>query len=506
MKPFAKKAAKSALISIGALASFALVVFFSTRNPGSAQVAFAESKPSAQIPADSVSFLESMQKANRSVSQAILPVVVTVDVIETKTVQNGPQNAFPWFFFGNPQQGDDNGSGNGDNGANGPSQREYKSEGLGSGIIVRKTGSTYYVLTNQHVAGSANEISVKLYDGREIPGKLVGSDSRKDVALVSFESSDSSIPVAQLGDSDTVQPGDIVFAVGSPLGYISSITQGIVSAVGRSGGPNGNINDFIQTDAAINQGNSGGPLVNIYGEVVGINTWIASSTGGSQGLGFSIPINNLKKAINDFISNGKISYGWLGVSLVDADTDLLADLGIKDRKGALATQVYLGSPADKGGLKPGDFVVSLNGKDVKTVDQLVRDVGDLPSGKTAIFGVIRGGKETSVSVKIEERDEKMVTDSSKLWPGFNPYSLTDDIRKQLNLDANLKGVLVANVQVKSAAAIMGLVSGDVIVKVNDKAVKNIGDFYSRMADSSAKEIWFDVIREGATVTTMKYKR
>lgn len=502
MKILTRKTVRITIISLAALASFSLGVLFSTRNPGSAQTAFADSLAVAPIPADSISILEGMQKANRSVTAAILPTVVTLDVVETKTVQNSPMEGFPWFFFGNP---------NGDGSKEGDQQgeekkREYKSEGLGSGVIIRKTGDTYYLLTNHHVAGSANEIQVKMYDGREFTGKLVGGDERKDIALVSFESKDASIPVARMGNSDTVQTGDIVFAVGSPLGYMSSVTQGIISAVGRSGGPNGNINDFIQTDAAINQGNSGGPLVNIYGEIIGINSWIASSSGGSQGLGFSIPINNVKKAIDDFISTGKIRYGWLGVSLMSVDKEVLSALGKDSGKGALASQIFLGSPADKSGMLPGDVVLSLNGKEVKSVDQLVRDVGDLVSGETAIFKVLRGGKEQSLKVKIEEREEKTVSDASRLWPGFMPLPLTDDIKKQFKLDEKQKGVIVSGVQAKSPAAVIGLQSGDIITGVNDQEIKGLADFYQRLSDKAAKEVWFDVIREGQKVSTLRYKR
>jgi len=508
MKLSLNKPGKFALAFAGAIACFSLVAFFCTANPGSAWTAFADTPAATSaIPADSVALLESMQKANRGVASFILPSVVTLDVVETKTVQSTPTNPFPWFFF--KDQGDGQGSGDGESqGGAAPSapQREYKSEGLGSGIIVRKAGKTYYVLTNHHVAGSANEISVKMFDGREYVGKLVGGDERKDIALVSFESDDSSIRVARIGDSDGVETGDIVFAVGAPLGFMSSVTQGIVSAVGRDGGPNNNINDFIQTDAAINQGNSGGPLVNIRGEVIGVNSWIASSSGGSQGLGFSIPINNVKKAIDDFISGGKIRYGWLGVSLVDADKDFLAELGVKDTKGALAAQVFIGSPAEKSGLLPGDFVTALDGKSVKSVDQLVRDVGDLAAGQTAKFTVLRAGKTQAVSVKIEARDEKVVSDSSKLWPGFMPLALTDDIRGQLKLDAKQKGLVVTGVQARSAAAVMGLQNGDVVTKINDKDVSSLADFYKRLSDKGTGEVWFDVIRDGQTVATMRYKR
>ena len=227
----------------------------------SAVTAFADTESSTSIPADSLSVVEALQNVFRSVSSEVLKSVVEVDVVETKTRPANPFADIPFFFFGQPN-GDNEGS------------REYKQSGLGSGVIVRKDGNTYYVLTNEHVAGSADEISVKLYDSREFTCKLVGKDERKDIALLSFESKDD-IPVASLGDSDKVQSGDICFAMGTPLGYFGSVTQGIVSATGRDGSGIGNISDFIQTDAAINQGNSGGPLVNIYGEIIGINTWIA---------------------------------------------------------------------------------------------------------------------------------------------------------------------------------------------------------------------------------------
>ena len=256
------------------------------KRPGEPSSSYSSSSSSSSSSAySSLSVVEALQNTFRSISNTMLPAVVEVDVTETKTYTDpfgGMSNPFE-FFFGSPRgkNGDDSDKKN---------QREYESKGLGSGVIVRKTGTTFYVLTNNHVAGSATKISIKLNDGREFEGKLVGADSRIDVALVSFESKDSSIPVAKLGDSDKVQPGDICMAFGAPLGYSQSVTQGIVSAVGRSESHMSAISDYIQTDAAINQGNSGGPLVNIYGEVIGINTWIASSSGGSVGLGFAIPI------------------------------------------------------------------------------------------------------------------------------------------------------------------------------------------------------------------------
>ena len=457
----------------------------------SAVTAFADTESSTSIPADSLSVVEALQNVFRSVSSEVLKSVVEVDVVETKTRPANPFADIPFFFFGQPN-GDNEGS------------REYKQSGLGSGVIVRKDGNTYYVLTNEHVAGSADEISVKLYDSREFTCKLVGKDERKDIALLSFESKDD-IPVASLGDSDKVQSGDICFAMGTPLGYFGSVTQGIVSATGRDGSGIGNISDFIQTDAAINQGNSGGPLVNIYGEIIGINTWIASQSGGSQGLGFAIPINNVKKAISDFISDGKVTYGWMGVSLTALDKDYEKALGIDGKKGAFVAQIFLNSPAAKGGIQAGDFIIALNGKNVKDVDQLVRDVGDLRVGETADFTVIRGGKEIHVSVKIEGRDDSVVTDNSKLWPGFMAHPITEEIRKEMKLDNSVKGVVVTNVQAKSPVAALRIQNGDIITAVNGKPVTNISEFYNELV-TKQKEIWFELYTsEGHKIETSRYR-
>ena len=455
---------------------------------------YAETPKSHVFSSDSMSFLEKMQQANRELASAVLPSVVTIDVVETRKMRN-PFGDLPFrFFFGRPNEDEDDSQG----------EREYKTQGLGSGFIVRKSGNTYYVLTNQHVVGKASDISVLLYDGKEIKAKLVGADSRKDIALVSFESSED-IRMAKLGDSDSVEVGDLAFAIGSPMGYTSSVTQGMISAVGRHGGPRGNVNDFIQTDAAINQGNSGGPLVNIYGEVIGINTWIASSSGGSQGLGFSIPINNVKKAIDDFINSGELKYGWLGVQLVQVEKDFLSGMNIDKKEGALAVQVFLGSPADKAGILPGDFIIELNGKVVKSVDSLARDVGDLLAGENATFKVIRDKQEISLTAKIEERDESIVEDSSKLWPGFTPALITDDVVEKLKLQKGQKGVIIANLLPKSPGVIMGLKQYDVVVEVCGVAISNMADFYRELSKPH-KEVWFDIIREGQELSTVRFKK
>ncbi len=447
----------------------------------------------------SLSVIEALQNSFRSISNTMLPAVVEVDVTETKTYTNpfgGMSNPFE-FFFGN---------GNSDDESKKNNQREYESKGLGSGVIVRKTGNTFYVLTNNHVAGSATTISIKLNDGREFEGKLVGADSRIDVALVSFESKDSSIPVAVLGDSDMVQPGDICLAFGAPLGYSQSVTQGIISAVGRSETSMSSMSDYIQTDAAINQGNSGGPLVNIYGEVIGINTWIASSSGGSVGLGFAIPINNLKSAIDSFIKKGKVVYGWVGVQLVDVTDEYKEELGVKGTEGAFAAEVFSNSPAFKGGIKPGDYIIEVNGKKVKSTSQLVRDIGNLEAGTTAKFTVIRGGKQLSdIVVKIEERANESDINNGKLWPGFIASPLTDKARESLKIDdKKVKGVIATNVEEKSPAASLRIQNGDIITAVNGKKVTTLAEFYAELA-AAQKSVNFDIYSNGGTITTGTYR-
>lgn len=479
-------------VGLAAVLSFGLISFSCSGKDAKlngANTAFADTVPAVKIPADSLSVLEAMQNVFRSISEQVLPSVVEVDVTEKKTRPANPFGDLPFKFFGFPEMEED---------------REYEAQGLGSGVIIRKDGKKYYVLTNNHVAGSATEISVKLNDGRKFDGKLVGADERMDVALVSFEADDDSIPCATLGDSDKVQTGDICFAMGAPLGYSQSVTEGIVSATGRSGGQIGNINDFIQTDTAINQGNSGGPLLNIYGEVIGINTWIASQSGGSQGLGFAIPINNIKHAIDEFISKGKVTYGWLGVSLVEIRDEIKKSLGVEGKDGAFASQIFVDSPAFKGGMQAGDYIIELNGRAVRNVDQLVRDVGSLPANKEAKFKVIRGAKEMPLNVMITERTKEVSSSTAKLWPGFIPVPLTEDVRKKLELDNKIEGVAVTNVQAKSPAASLRLQEGDVITAVNGKKVKNLAEFYAALDLTKTKSIQFTIGSGAGSITTGTY--
>ena len=487
------------LVLLGLLLGFAGAFITLSRARGGE--ARAQEGQSAPMPQDALQAAESLQTAFRSISDRVLPSVVELKTVSIRRQQVPNFNGIPWEFFFGPNEREGDGR-----------EREFRSQGLGSGIIVRKVNGVggkpalYYVLTNHHVVGDANEISVALNDGTEYPAELVGKDERKDLAMVSFRCADE-LPLAVLGDSDTVMVGDWAIAIGNPLGFMSSMTMGIVSAVGRTGGPAGNINDFIQTDTSINQGNSGGALVNIRGEVIGINTWIASSSGGgSVGLGFAIPINNAKRSIDEFINKGAISYGWLGVSLTDPDKDTLAALNLTGKRGAMVSQMFLGSPAEKGGIQPGDFITSLNGREVRGMNQLTLMVGDLKPGERAAFQVIRDGGERSIQVRIEERTNDVAAENSSLWPGVYVVPVTEQVRTSLKLDAGAEGLYVGQVIAKSPAAVVGLQRQDIITAVNGERVRDLASFYRIMREKAGREIWFDVQRGDSTLETPKYKR
>lgn len=476
------------LVLVGLVAGFVLSVGLfacSTSVEPAAQVS-AQDRPTAGR-----SEALSLQAAFREVSAIALPSVVRIDVEEVRQRDSSqtPDAPFFDFFFGTPD-------GEGEDGGELP---EFRSQGLGSGVIVRRDGTTHYVLTNDHVIGNADDITVTLDGGDEFESRLIGRDSRKDLALVAFDSDDP-LPVAVLGDSSGLMVGDWVLAIGSPFGFQSTVTAGIVSALGRRGGPDGNISDFIQTDAAINRGNSGGALVNLDGEVVGINTWITSQTGGSVGLGFSIPVNNVKRSIDDFIERGAVRYGWLGVSIRSVSTELVDSLGLPSRNGALVHHVFIDSPADRGGLRPGDFIIAIDGTTVEGSDQLVLLVGELPVDQVASFRLIRAGVERTVDVRIGEResDQAIAGLNARLWPGFSVFPITDRLRTELELDSQTSGVIVSTVENRTPAAIAGLRVSDLITTVNGRPVASMLDFYRELNDSSG-EVVLSVERDGATV-------
>jgi serine protease Do len=439
--------------------------------------------------------LENIQYSFRQVAQRALPVVVEINVVEVIS-QNRPQFNSPWEFFFNPSPFDRS-----------PQEREYRRPGLGSGVIVQNGGGKVYVVTNNHVIGGAEEISVRLNDGREYEAKIVGKDTRTDLALVVFETREE-IPVAVLGDSERLQVGDWALAVGNPFGFESTVTAGIVSALGRQAGTGmqvASFTEYIQTDAAINPGNSGGALLNIRGEVIGINTWIASQSGGSVGLGFAIPINNVKKAINDFITKGKVVYGWLGVQIIDAVAEqypaYVDNMGVKDHGGALVLNLFRGAPAEKGGLQPGDVIIKVGNTEIGSSGELTKVIGNLPPGRQMAFTFIRYGEEKRVDVKLVAReDEQSVQSNTNLWPGMVAVPLADAVRAQLDLPRNLQGVVIGSVVEGSPSSFAGLRQGDVVTEIGDKQIRGMMDFYRGLSSGDKREILFHVQREGKEQT------
>jgi len=483
------------LVLIGTIFGFSLAFLsFSCSTPGGSKVQAQES--TVVIPEDAIAVAESLQTAFNSVSERMLPSVVELKTISVRR-QSPNFNGIPWEFFFGPR----------DRGQNGQ-EREFRSQGLGSGVIVRHRNDVYYVLTNNHVIEDATEIRIATKEGKEYPAEVVGKDALKDLAMVSFRTNDS-YPLATLGDSDRVAVGDWAIAIGNPLGeqFSFSVTMGIVSAVGRTGGPGGNINDFIQTDAPINQGNSGGPLVNIRGEVVGINTWIASniSGGGNVGLGFAIPINNAKRTIDEFIETGTTTYGWLGVSLIEPTRETAAALGIEGRRGALASHVFLGSPADTGGIKAGDFITHVNGREARGIQQLQMMVGDLRAGDRATFTVVRDRAAREIQVRIEARTDQVAADNRKLWPGVIALPITDQIRQQLELAEDARGLIAVQVISGSPADVVGLRQGDIITAVNGENVTDIASFYRLLREKTSSELWFGINRGGSSLESLRFR-
>lgn len=436
----------------------------------------------------------SFQDAFRDVAREVAPEVVEVNVVDVVDVEQ--QSPFE-FFFG--PDGEDGGDGDG---------RQYRRQGLGSGVIVRRNGETTYAVTNAHVVSEVDEVSVVLNDDREFDAEIVGTDSRLDIALLSFEAP-GDVPVASFGNSNDLQVGDWVVAVGNPLGFQSTVTTGIVSALGRSAPQQGravsNITDFIQTDAAINPGNSGGALANLEGEIIGINTWIASRSGGSVGIGFAIPSNNVEKAVNDFIEEGQVVYGWLGVSIGDANPQLYPnireDMGLGDTSGAMVFNVYSGSPAENDGILPGDFITSANGENIENANQLTRIVGNLSPGESIDFGLVRYGSPRRVNVDITQRrpERELQEQLSRVWPGMYVINITDELRERLDIGRRRSGVIVRAAVQGSPAAQSGIRQGDLVTEVNGRSVESMQDFYRALNERGDRGDDLTIVRRGETL-------
>jgi serine protease Do len=438
---------------------------------------------------DARTTLEGLQTSFREIARDVVPVVVSVNVHDISGGSN------PWdFFFQEPDQKEDK-----------PREKDYEQYGMGSGVIVERKENKYFLLTNYHVIKGGKEITAVLADGREYQAVIVGFDERKDLALLSLVSTDE-LPVARLGDSDALKVGDWVIAVGNPYGWQSSVTSGIVSALGRRLDRNANlsnVSDFIQTDANINPGNSGGALVNLRGEVVGINTWITSPTGGSIGIGFAIPVNNAKKLVRDLVRGGKPEYAWLGVSIVRMITsDAEKELGIHKKKGAFINYVIKGSPAERGGLWPGDLVTAINGRAVTDENHLIQLASELETGVPASFALIRLGQEQTIELTLTSRPaESVISGMAKgTWPGFVTLPLSSAVREKYKIAAEETGVVVFFVEQGGPAFSAGLHAGDLVKKIGGKEIKTMLDYYRAINERSAARIEVSIVRGGSAET------
>jgi len=366
-----------------------------------------------------------------------------------------------------------------------------KAVAMGSGFIIDKSG---YIVTNNHVVDGGTKIKVKLQDGREFTAKLIGTDPATDIALLKIDAK-GPLPAVEFADDRNVRVGDWVIAVGNPFGLSNTVTAGIVSSIGRDVGP-GPYTDFIQIDAPINRGNSGGPTFDIQGRVIGMNSMIFSPSGGSVGIGFAIPSSTIHDVVAQLKAHGKVSRGWLGVQIQSVTPDIAASLGDKDLKGAIVASIVPNSPASKAGFRQGDLIVALNDKAVDDNIALTRRVAALQAGSDASFTVIRGGEKKTITAKIGQRKEEQVASidnggqpsanqSTGEAMGLGLASVTPEVRQAYNLDQGAEGVVITKVDPNSDAADQGLQPGDVVVSVGNHAVHTPQDVKSQIADAKS---------------------
>ena len=407
----------------------------------------------------------------RDLSKRLMPAVVNIS-----TQQTIAPNGLPTFPEGSPMERFNEFFGRDEDGF----QRQGS---LGSGFVISPDG---IIITNNHVIDNADEIEINFSDGRVLEATLVGRDRDTDLAVLKVNSR-TPLPYVDLADSDRAEVGDWVIAIGNPFGFGGSVSAGIISARNRDLN-SGRSDDFIQTDAAINRGNSGGPLFNLGGEVVGVNTAIISPTGGSVGIGFSVPANLVKRISKQLIEHGKVRRSWLGVNVQDADAALVKAYKAKGKGGVIVTRITNDGPADRAKLEVGDLVLSFDGKAVASVREMTRLISDAPIGKTVALSIIRDGKARNVSVTLGELEDDDDAASASALPdmpassndlGAELQGIDDDIRRRFGIPKDVEGVVVTSVSARGRA--FGKLSrGDVIVEVNFAKVSTVTDTVSRV--------------------------
>ncbi|MCF6158183.1 MAG: DegQ family serine endoprotease [wastewater metagenome] len=384
-------------------------------------------------------------------------------------------------------------------------EREFKIQGLGSGIIIDSEKG--YILTNNHVVEDADEIKITLGDRREFIGKVIGTDPQTDIAVVKIEKPEGEeLPFVNFGDSDTLRPGQWAIAIGSPFGLTQTVSIGVISATGRTNVGVAQYEDMIQTDAAINPGNSGGPLVNIRGEVVGINTAIFTRSGGYQGIGFAIPVNMVKIIMKDLIEKGKVTRGWLGVVIQDIDPSLAKSFNVTVTEGVLVSDVQENSPAKEAGFERGDIIIEYDGKATRDVSHLRNIVAQTEVGKKVKVKVLRDGKEKELIVKISEQPAELFAlrpgapggpgrEQGERELGMVVQNLTKEIAENLGIE-DKSGVIVSGVQPGGPAAMAEIREGDLIKEVNRKKVNNVTEFRKAISEADKEKGILMLIKRG----------
>ena len=425
----------------------------------------------------------------REVAKAVKDSVVVVHVKQKVQVRSQPDmDEFFRRFFGDDPRGP--------RVPRQAPQREFFTRGLGSGVIV--DAGNGYILTNWHVVNDADEVEVVLHDNRRLTAEWVRTDPATDLAIIKVKP--DRLLDAPLGDSDRMEVGDWVLAIGAPEGLHQTVTAGIISAKGRTTERGGAYQNFLQTDAAINHGNSGGPLVNMRGEVIGVNSAIVSRTGVNEGIGLSVPSNMAKRVMDQLIANGKVVRGYLGVQIHDVDEKLAKASNLPTMEGAMVSQVVEGGPAGKGGMKAEDFVVQIDGKPVKNVNDLRNAVAALTPGKTYPFEVYRDGKKKTLQIKIEPQPQDMASafepgggtggesapTASAAKFGLKVAALTEQLAKKYGYEEGAAGVVVTEVDPESDAADQGITEGTLILEVQRKKVATPDEFSGAISEKDAR--------------------
>lgn len=476
----------------------ALVVAAAWHLPNAvSQLAYAVERGQSEAAQEHLQAANNLSDAFKHAAKALRPSVVSISSIKRMQIQQ-PQvrrfgggemprefrqffgdDFFDRFFFEMPSP-----------------PRGYEQQGLGTGVIMSEEG---YIVTNNHVVAGADEVKVTLSDKRQFTAEIVGTDKPTDLAVLKITA--ENLKPARWGSSSELEVGDWVLAVGSPFGLEQTVTAGIVSAKGRANVGITDYEDFIQTDAAINPGNSGGPLLNLRGEVIGINTAIASRSGGNMGVGFAIPSDMASSVMNKLVDNGEVERGYLGALIQDLNEDLAASFGYDGKDGVLIGDVVGDGPADKAGLKAGDIVVELDGKRMSSSNQLRNTVAATPAGTTSKLRIYRDGKEQVLTVEIGQLEASArfagrdgASDSDL---GITVQTLTSETARQLGYDDDAKGVVVTEVERGSAAASAGIQPRDVIVSVSGNEVTDAAGFRKAIEASDLERgIRMQVLSDG----------